>query len=322
MGSYYAAEIDGTEKVVLKSGRELLPGNSNPMVSGSRMTIRIDRIVIVENYEDWTKGKNEILVMSEHYFGDKCPEIQAIHFAQSGIGARDLPYNITNLQAPTVFLTEDYDGESRMFLRFRAIEVDVLSDATINAIGAGIATAGTLFPQLVPFAPLFKPVSESILKMIDEWDKNDEIFGQRHSIELFPQINEGFNLLQKGRFVMFRELDDRSGYKIDPDHVVYDRNDQPFSGCSYIVFSIHDRHLPTPDYNVTDAKICKLMTQILKPRDYNTFDFLNETMKYYQVGKSLERRKYILSISGDKRTDELRNVLDKIENDPNVKPYL
>ncbi|MFB3818221.1 MAG: hypothetical protein ACE147_11205 [Candidatus Methylomirabilales bacterium] len=289
-----------------------------PVQAAQPFTVSLLSVVVAEDFEDFFRGKNDILVTSRASLGDQ-PLVERIHYYDEEIPTGE---SISNIFADTMFLTDDYNGEDKLYLELVVKEVDTDTgerQATLNALQSLVQSAGAVFPIVLPYAFAAAAVTEVLKKLITALERDQDVVKMR--LSLYPgRPRPGRAVLQEGSFVVFASAQDPSAYRFGRDGLLAGATGAP--SVSYAVFQVTAGKYPSPKF-IVDQKVATLLTQMRKGNDTNALTaihFLENTLTQYT---NFSRLKRYLELQGKPSPSaEERALMQRIAADEALKPFL
>lgn len=296
-----------------------LPGDARRIPNAKPMTVALTSVVVAEDYEGWFRRDNDILVCTKSSMGEQ-PEVERVHFYEEEVKAGT---PIKNLLADTVFLTDDYNGEDRLWIELGVTEVDTDTgerEAVVKGFQSLVTTFGAVFPAMLPYAFAASTVTGLLHKLISALENDTPVI--RMPVAFYPgeENRPGRAPLQVGTYVAFKSNVDGSEYQLNQSGEVT-RGGKP-SAVSYAVFDIAADKRPSPKY-VQSQKVATLLTQMKagnKNSAVGTIDFLRDTLGAYTNYKKLSR--YLELKTKDGRSADEDALMRSIAAIEDLKPFL
>jgi hypothetical protein len=289
-----------------------------PIQAAQPFTVSLLSIVVAEDFEGFFRGKNDILVTNRASLGDQ-PLVERIHYYDEEIPTGE---SISNVFADTMFLTDDYNGEDKLYLELVVKEVDTDTgerQATLKALQSLVQTAGAVFPIVLPYAFAATAVSDVVAKLITALERDQDVVKMR--LALHPgRPRPGRAVLQEGSFVVFASAQDASAYRFGRDGLLAPAAGAP--SVSYAVFQVTAGKYPSPKF-IVDQKIATLLTQMQKGNDTSALTaihFLENTLTQYT---NFSRLKRYLELRGKPSLSaEEQALMQRIAADDALRPFL
>ena len=274
--------------------------------------------VVAEDLDGWFRGNNDIMILAKSALGDK-PKVERIVFYGEEIPKGE---PLSNFYANSIFQTDDYDGESRLWLEVNILEIDTdLGErkAAISAFQSLASTAGAVFPVLLPYAMGASAGVGLVKKLVNALENNINVI--KVPIAFYPgKIKRGYPPLQEGQYVVFANPQDPDNFKLSSNGLLEGKNVEKIS---YAVFDIIEGEERVSPEVVKNQKIATLLTQ-LRSGNINTtkasIEFLDETLSAYSNYQKLER--YLELKNKADRTDDEKAIMERIKKIDDLKPYL
>jgi hypothetical protein len=225
--------------------------------------------------------------------------------------------------ADTVFITDDYDGISRLWLELLVVEVDTESGerkAAVQAFQSLAAKAGAVFPVMLPYAFAASAVTGVLEKLVAALEQDKNVI--KVPFSLYPgKPRPGKAPLQEGAYVAFAHPEDPAEYRLHSNGLLTSGNGP--SAVSYAVFDVSPTEEPSPRY-VVSQKVATLLTQMKKGNPasaMSTIDFLDDTLTQYSNFRKLERYLELKNKKGA-RTGEEKALMEHLAGVDALKPFL
>jgi hypothetical protein len=304
-------------------GKELLsPYRSHPASApigpAQPFTVSLASVVVAEDFDGFFRGDNDILVLSRSTLGDQ-PLVERIHYYEEEIPKGE---SITSIFADTMFLAEDYNGEDRLYLELSVREMDADTgerQAALQAFQSLAASAGAVFPVLLPYAFAGSAVVALLAKLATALERDQDVVKVRLSLYT-GRPRPGRAVLQEGSFVVFASPQEPSTYELGENGLL-----APVSGApkvSYAVFQISAGKYPSPKF-IVHQKVATLLTQMQKGSDTNplaAINFLEDTLTQYARFSRL--RRYLELKAKATPTAEEAALMQHIAADAALQPFL
>jgi hypothetical protein len=217
--------------------------------------------------------------------------------------------------SPVVLSEEDFKSD-HLTLRVKVYDLDSYDQyrATLNAL-TSVFSAGSVFPELLPYLALGEKISKAILHFANIVDSHDKIIDSRIRFTVAEE-KTGQKILQTGHFVCFAERVDAEseGLYLDENLRVVHEDGKEFDSMSYAVYSITDRVYT--DYRRTiDQKIAKLLSELRGKGNSGEagIHFLRETMNGYTKYKKAKR--YLELRAKDSLSENERKLMERLERE-------
>ena len=117
---------------------------SKRIESAQAFTVSMVTVVVAKDLDGILRGKNDILVLTKSSLGNQ-PFVERIHYYEQEV-PKGRP--ICNMFADNVFVTDDYNGNDRLWLELNVLEIDTDTGerkAGIKAFQSLAAMAGAVF---------------------------------------------------------------------------------------------------------------------------------------------------------------------------------
>ena len=321
MSEYGKIWMKVPEKTYLASPHEV---HGELIRKAQNFTVSLKACVVSQKLD--THSGNDILVLTQSCLGNR-PVVERVHFWEKDVKPGELSENIF---AENVFLTGDYSGDERLWIKWVVMEIDTDDSgrkATIENLKEISREFGAAFPILAPYTGFSTLVIDTIHKLFNSLRRDTHVLSLPFA--LYPTEDEPDYLsapLQKGIYVLFDRDVYGQAYKLDDRGVVWSKEDkrvdQIKEPLSYIVFIVTPKKIIAPE-TLDGQKIATLLSQI-QGRESNdarpTMDFLKETVGAYSKFNRLKR---FYELKGkNSRTTEEENLMLEIKDDPEIKPLI
>jgi hypothetical protein len=291
---------------------------ARPIVTAQPFTVSMVAAVVAEDLDGWFRGGNDILILTKSAMGEQ-PLVERIHFYEGNI---EKGFPIQNIFADSVFITEDYNGVDKLWLEVNVVEVDTSGDerkTIVKACQSLAATAGAVFPAMLPYAFGASAAAGLIDKLLDLLEENTYVV--RVPFALYPgDSRPGKAPLQTGTYVTFAGPQDPTGFTLQANGLLStDGNPSP---VSYAVFDVAPVKRVSPKF-VISQKVATLLTQIHNDNPatvMGTIEFLSDTLTSYSNFKKLTR--YLELKEKIDPTAEEMGLMTEIEKTGDLKPFL
>lgn len=321
MSEYGKIWMKVPEKIYLASPHKV---HGELIRKAQNFTVSLKACVISKKLD--ARSNNDILILTQSCLGDR-PVVERVHFWEKDVSPGELSKDIF---AENVFLTGDYSGDERLWIKWIVMEIDTDDterQRTIENLKVINQQFGAAFPILVPYTGFGTLMIETIHKLFKSLRRNTPVLSLPFA--LYPTEDEPDYLsapLQRGVYVLFDRDVYGQAYKLDDGGVVWSEEDrrvnQMEEPLSYIVFTVNPKKTIAPE-NLDGQKIATLLSQI-EGRESNdsrpTLDFLKETVGAYSKFNRLKRFYELKDKSS--RTLEEENLMLEIKNDPGIKPLI
>lgn len=301
----------------LVSPYELKPESRVPEAA-QPFTASMVTVVVSEDLDGILRGRNDILVLTKSSLGEQ-PLVERIHYYEEEV-PKGKP--IRNMFADNVFVTDDYDGEDRLWLELNVVEVDTDTGerkAAIKAFQSLATTAGAVFPVAVPYAFAANAAIGVIEKLISAIEKDTNVV--KVPFALHPgDPRPGKAPLQFGSYVVFAQPQDPSKYKLQPNGLITSGS-KP-SEVSYAVFNLSPVKQVSPKM-VISQKVATLLTQMKNGNTNSavgTLAFLNNTLIQYSNFGKLNR--YFELKGKESLTAKEKALMGEIAKIEAIKPFI
>jgi hypothetical protein len=298
---------------------QLLPGGQK-IVAAQPFTVSLINVVLSKNYESIFRGDNDILISTKSAFGEQ-PLVDRIHYYEEGVPKGE---PIGNILSNTVFVTDDYNGEDKLWLELDVTEVDTDSGerkAAVAAFSTLASTAGAIFPVALPYAFAATALVNVFEKLLSALERDTPVI--RAPFALYSgELSLGKAPLQKGTYVCFETPQFSTGFRLEENGlVVVGEEISPTREFSYAVFDIVPKKQVSPAF-VISQKMATLLTQMKKGGSSPTLtiEFLTDTLTQYSNFKKLTR--YVELKGKSSLTDEEKSLMAGIANIDILKPFL
>ena len=312
--TYYLVEKD--------SGKLVSPYKyydwTKPILAAKPFSASVVSTVVAEDLDGIFRGKNDILILTRSSLGQQ-PLIERIHFFEKEI---DKGQPITNLFSNSAFVSDDYNGNDRLYLELNILEIDTdmgERKAANSAFQSLAATAGAVFPAIVPYAFATSAAVGLVEKLVSALEKDTNVI--KIPISFYPgRQKKGYTPFQEGTYVVFAKPQKPDGIVLDDSGLLQSEND--ISDLSYAVFDVYTEKRVSPDF-VISQKLATLLTQLRdgnKNTARNSIEFVEETLQGYSNFKKLER--YIELKDKDSRSEEEDELMAEIKRINEIKPFM
>jgi hypothetical protein len=260
---------------------------------------------------------NDIFICTTHKTGNTT-KVQRIHYYKQKEPAGKL---LSNFFDSVIYSASDFKNDI-ITLNLQVYDIDnydKYKDILSAIAGMGNSLAVN-FPALSPFTAVAVPGVSGILSLVDNIDSHDKIIDDSLRIEI-GEPNTGLTLLQTGNYVYFSEPQD-DGLQFSNTKIVVDSSGNSFSTCDYAVISIRATEIQEINDWEKDQKAAKLMSELQGKGSSGkaAVDFVKDTVEGYNNFRKLQR---IQELQNKKDiTPEEKVLLDKLTNEPELKPYL
>ena len=250
-------------------------------------TVSMVTVVVAEDLDGILRGSNDVLVLTKSSLGEQ-PFVERIHYYEEGV---QTGRPIRNLFADTVFITDDYNGIDRLWLELNVLEIDTDTGerkAAIKAFQSLAATAGAVFPAVVPYTFAASAAGGMLEKLVSAFEKDTNVVKVPFSLHS-GTLTPGKAPLQAGTYVVFAQPQDPNKYKMQTNGLL--TTGKRSSNVSYAVFSIAPQKQVSPNF-VLNQKIATLLTQVSSGNAnaaQGTIAFLNSTLRAYANFSKLNR---------------------------------
>jgi hypothetical protein len=309
--------IVNPETMELVSPYEDLPKPSR-LVAAQTFTVSMVAAVVAEDLDGIFRGDNDLLVISKSSMGEQ-PPVERIHFFEEEVSKG---HPIKNILCENVFIADDYNGTDKLWIEIDVLEIDTDTGeryAAVNAFQSLAATAGAVFPVILPYVFGASAAAGVLNKLVAAFEKNKYVIPVPFA--MYPGVpRTGRAVLQAGTFVAFAKPQDASGLKLQENGLLT-ASDQS-SELSYIVFEVSPKKQVSPKF-VTSQKVATLLTQLKKGNvssALGTIDFLTDTLTQYSNFKKLSR--YLDLKSKTELTEEEKALMAEISKLDILKPFL
>jgi hypothetical protein len=248
------------------------------------------------------------------------PRVQRVHYYKKGLPESE---PIDDIFSNSVFLEDDWNGQ-RLWLEMIVVEIDKSDNErgpTIDAFGDLAAKFGAVFPVLIPFAFIAKPVLKVVDRLHNALRKDDEVL--RVPFSLYNYAGPGVAPLQEGYYVLFaRHIDNPKRYRLDLNSgFVMDGNDH--SDISYVVFSVRRGLDASPKFEISQS-VARLLSQMGGEGQSakESVDFLIETLTSYDNFRKLKRYMALKAKNENELTKEERDLIERIETIEELRPFI
>lgn len=281
-------------------------------------TVSMVTVVVAEDLDGILRGKNDVLVLTKSSLGEQ-PFVERVHFYEEEIPKG---HPIRNIFADNVFVTDDYNGTDRLWLELNVLEVDTDTGerkAAIKAFQSLAATAGAVFPAVVPYTFAASAVAGVIEKLISALEKDTNVVKVPFSLHS-GAITPGKAPLQTGTYVAFAQPQDPTKYNLQSNGLLTTGNKR--SDVSYAVFNVAPQKQVSPNF-VLNQKVATLLTQINSGNTnaaQGTIEFLNNTLKVYSNFKKLDR--FLDLKEKTDLTEKEKALMAEIAKIETLKPFL
>jgi hypothetical protein len=291
---------------------------TKPVVAARPFSATLVSAVVAEDLDGIFRGENDILITTRTSLGQQ-PLVERIHFFEKEI---EKGQPITNLFSNSVFVSDDYNGNDRLYIELNIIEVD--SDmgerkAATSAFQSLATTAGAVFPAIVPYALATSAAVGVVEKLMTALEKDKNVI--KIPIALYPgRQRRGYTPLQEGTYVVFANPQNPEGIALGNSGLL--QADKDISDLSYSVFDIYTEKRVSPAF-VTSQKLATLLTQLRdgsKNSAKSSIAFVEETITGYSNFSKLER--YMELKDKDSRSEEEDALMADIKGTEEIKPFI
>ena len=315
--------MEDTVWFVLPKSKELVsPYELNPksqlLEAAQPFTASMVTVVVSEDLDGILRGRNDILVLTKSSLGEQ-PLVERIHYYEEEV-PKGKP--IRNMFADNVFVTDDYNGEDRLWLELNVVEVDTDTGerkAAIKAFQSLATTAGAVFPVSVPYAFAASAAVGVIEKLVSALEKDTNVVKVPFALHSgIPR--PGKAPLQSGTYVVFAQPQDPSKYKLQPNGLLTSGS-KP-SKVSYAVFNLFPVKHVSPKFMISQ-KVATLLTQMKNGNTNSavgTLEFLNNTLTQYSNYGKLNR--YLELKAKESLTAKEKALMLEIAKIEALKPFI
>lgn len=288
------------------------------LVAAQTFTVSMVAAVVAEDLDGFFRGDNDLLVISKSSMGEQ-PTVERIHYFEEEVPKGN---PIKNILSESVFIADDYNGIDKLWIEIDVLEIDTDTgerEAAITAFQSLAATAGAVFPAILPYAFGASAATGVLKKLVAAFEKNKCVIPVPFAMYPGPP-RPGRAILQSGTFVAFAKPQDVTGMKLQSNGLLSD-NDQA-SEVSYIVFDVTPVKQVSPKF-LTSQKVATLLTQMKQGNASSplaTIDFLTDTLTQYSNFKKLSR--YLELKSKTALTEEEKALMAEIAKLDALKPFL
>ena len=291
----------------------------NKIEAAQQFSVNIVTTLISEDLDGMFRGNNDIMILTRSSMGEQ-PFVERIHFFQEEI-PKDKP--IRNIYADTVFVTEDYSGQDRLWIELNVLEIDTDSGerkSAINQFESLAATAGAVFPAFLPYTFAAKAIVNLTNSIVSKLEKNEWVINMPVAF-YSGEPTLGRAPLQTGTFVLFSKPVNPENFKLQQNGQIVRKDGRKFPK-SYLVFEVRAKKSVSPEF-VMNQKIATLLTQIRSGNPNTTksaIHFLGQTLTSYTNFNKLKR--YLTLIEKPSLSDHEKSLLKEIEKIEEIKPFL
>ena len=288
------------------------------LVAAQPFTVSMVAAVVAEDLDGIFRGKNDLLVLSKSSMGEQ-PLVERIHFFEEEVPKG---HPIKHMLAENVFIADDYNGIDKLWLEIDVLEIDTDTGerkAAARAFQSLAATAGAVFPAILPYAFGASAVVAVVEKLVAALEKDTHVV--RVPFAMYPDApRPGRAPLQAGTYVAFAQPQDPSDFKLYANGLLTASNKT--SEVSYAVFDVAPVKQVSPKF-VTSQKVATLLTQMQQGNPHSalaTIDFLTDTLTQY--GNFAKLNRYLELKCKEQLSDEERALLAAIKKMDVLKPFL
>lgn len=288
------------------------------LVAASPFTVSMVAAVVAEDLDGIFRGRNDLLVLSRSSMGEQ-PLVERIHFFEEEIPKG---HPIKHMLAENVFINDDYNGIDKLWLELDVLEIDTDTGerkAAVKAFQSLAATAGAVFPAILPYAFGASAAVGVIEKLVSALEKDKHVV--RVPFAMYPGApRPGRAPLQAGTYVAFAKPQDPLGFRLHANGLL--TTDNTTSEVSYVVFEMAPVRQASPKF-LASQKVATLLTQMQQGNPHSalsTIDFLTDTLTQYGNYKKLNR--YLELKSKETLTKEEKALLVEIGKIEALKPFL
>jgi len=291
---------------------------SKPIETAQPFTISLVSAMVTEDLDGILRGKNDVLILTRTALGEQ-PQVERIHFYEEGI-PKGTP--IRDLLANNVLVVDDYNGEDRVWLELNVVEVDTDTGErklALNAFQSLAATAGAIFPVMIPYSFAGSTLAGLVEKLISALEQDEQVIKIPFSLYA-GEGGSGKAPLQVGTYVVFARPQDPGEYTLQSNGLLT-RKGKP-ADISYTVFDVVPQKQVSPKF-VISQKVATLLTQLSfdNPNSaQSSLDFLKDTLTQYANFKKLNR--YLDLKDKGELSEQERVLMAEIAKNEALKPFL
>jgi hypothetical protein len=296
---------------------------SQRVEAANPISVTLENVVVAEDFDGLFRGDNDLLILSRSACGKKHPKVQRIHEYQEGVPAKK---PIKNIFSNTMFLTDDYNGNDKLWLELSVVEVDKdLGDrkAAVKAFSKLASMAGAVFPAVLPYAFGASAVVSLANQLVSALEENEDVLIV--PLNLYPgKKMRGRVCLQTGTYVVFRIPLDATNFSL-LDNGILDAGDE-LKKITYAVFNIDTDKLVDHRF-VINQKVATLLTQMQQDEEspsakVEAINFLTNTLTQYDNYNKLDRYLGLKGKSKAKLTDAEKKLMEDIKKINALEPFL
>jgi len=296
--------------------------HSKSLEAATPIMVSLNRVVVGEDY-DSCGSHNDLFIMSRSTMGKKRPNVDRFHAYQKEV-PRDEP--VTGMFNNVMFVTDDYNGEDRLWLELHIREVDIQDediDKAVEGFQKMVSKAGSVFPVALPYmfgASAAASLAGKLLKWLMHDDKVLDVNLDLYSGD--PVV--GQKVLQTGTYVIFNKNRNGSLFTLEQSGNLL-KNGQQAKEVTYAVINIADKKGFQPEEE-RSQRISTLLTQMKQDEEkpeslVDAFDFLSETMTKYDQFNKLDR--YVDLFNKSKPlTEKEKKLMENIAAINELAPFL
>ena len=288
-------------------------------------TVSIKSTVVFEDLDQGFRKENDLLILTRHSLGNKQP-IRQIHFWEQEI-TQGTP--IHDLLSNVAFATHDFTEES-LWLQFEITEVDTGQqelDGIVGDLKSLVDVLGGAFPILATYASYAKVAIDGIGNLIKKLERDERVLKypvRFYRTEPNGRVRPGEAPLQTGDYVLFTKPTRGLAYCMTPEGFVKPQtgtNASQLKDVSYTSFSIYPKMEAAPEF-IVGQQLETLLSQLKyeQGNSQTTLAYLISTMTAFNNMKQLNR--YNELFKKEKLTSEEKKVIEQIETNKDIAPYL
>ena len=279
--------------------------------------------MVAEHFDGFLRGGNDVLVTAWTSLGEQ-PKVQRVHYYEENLLQGQ---TLENFLASTAHVCDFYSGSDRLWLELDIREIDTDAGeraALLSAFTNLAATAGAVFPQVLPYAAAASGLAGVLGKLFSALERDEAAI--RYATALYGPDRPNDPPLQTGRYVVFANpVDGAERYKLQRNlELVRTAPADAPADVAYAVFSVDAVKTVAPSYLVSQ-RVATLLTQ-LDLGNPNTpqvlVEFLNDTLDQYSNFKDLERFRQLSSKDRAAWTQAEKDWVDGLYARNDLLPFL
>ena len=292
------------------------------VVAAKPFTVRLMTVVVTEDLDGMFRGKNDLMVISRTAMGES-PKVERVHFYEEEV-PEGRP--IRNVLADSMYVADDYDGTSKLWLEVDLVEIDRDAGdrkAAVQDFHSLAATAGAVFPAALPYTFAASATLGVVEKLVAALERDTHVV--KVPFALYPgRPRIGRAVFQEGVYVAFARPVEPGGYALSENGLL--KKDGLASPVSYVAYEIVRQKFVSPNY-VMSQKVATLLTQLHQGNSSvarATISFLNDTISKFSSYRKLERYLDLRArqAAGEALSDEEKALMGEIAAIPELSRFL